>query len=353
MKTTKIMITSIVILALLFWGAIKLTNNKQAIQDEAIYASQKITEIPVKVVSPYMGSMNLQVSSTGIISPFEALTVVSETQGKVEKIYKQVGDPVRKGEVMVEIDDETIVASVLVAEANFEQLSKDIERYRRLEEGNAIAKHDLEQAEIGLKKAQADLINARKALRDTKIVAPISGIVNKKMIENGQFVSGGLPVYEIVNTSKLKIWVKIAEKDIFKIFKGQEATIRIPVLPGEEFPGKVNAIGEMADKAMKFDVEVSMTNPGARHIKAGLYAEVAFPVEASQSMIVDKVAITGSMIEPSVFVVEGNKAVKRGIVIGGSNDKYVEVISGLTAEDKVVVSGQLNLQDGNAVKIIE
>ena len=354
MKTIKQILVPLIIIALVGLAAYRLNSNKEKVQATTALASQTVSEIPVKVVSPQTGTISKQISATGIISATEELIVLSETQGKVEKIYKNVGDRVQKNQVIVEVDDETIAANVLVAEANFEQQTKDIERLQRLEQGNAISKHDLEQARIGLKKAEADLITARKALRDTKIKAPISGIINKRMVENGQFVAGGMPICEIVNTSKLKIWVKVPEKDIFKLAKGQPVNVDIPAFPGKTFSGKINSIGEKADNAMKFDAEVVMDNSdGEQRLKAGLFTEIHIPVEASETILVEKTAIVGSMKSPSVFVIDGDKAVKKEIIINESDDKFIEVVSGLKKEDRVVVSGQINLNDGDRVKIIQ
>jgi RND family efflux transporter MFP subunit len=354
MKTVKQISIALIILVLVSLAAYKLNANKEQIRETTELASQTISEIPVKIVAPQTGTINKQISTTGTVSATEELMVLSETQGKVKKIHKNVGDRVQKDEVIIEVDDEVIAANVLVAEANFEQQSKDIERLQRLEQGNAISKHDLEQARIALKKAEADLITARKALRDTKIKAPISGIINKRLVENGQFIAGGMPICEIVNTSKLKIWVKIPEKDIFKLAKGQAVNVTIPSLPGKTFNGKINSIGEKADHAMKFDAEVVMDNhKGEQRLKAGLFSEVLIPVEATETILIEKTAITGSMKNPSVFVVESDKAVKKEIITNESDEKFVEVVSGLKEEDRVVVSGQLNLNDGDRVKIIQ
>lgn len=355
MKTVKRIGTIAIVLAIIILGALQLKQNKKTIRETATLASTSITEIPIKVSQPQTATLSQEISATGILSAHEELTVLSETQGKITKVNKNVGDYVRKNDVIVEVEDETIAAQVLVAEANFEQQQKDIERYERLEKGDAIARHDLEQAKIALKKAEADLISARKALRDTKIKAPISGIVNRRMVEYGQFISGGMPICEIVNTSKLKIWIKVPEKDIFKLKKGQNVSIAIPALPGQEFTGKINSLGEKADNAMKFDAEVAMDNPGGHlHLKAGLFAEISIPGKATPTLVIEKAALVGSMTNPSVFVVnESNMAVKRNIVTHNSDEKFVEVLKGLQVTDQVVVSGQLNLQDGSRVKIIQ
>ncbi len=354
MKTVKQISIALIILVLIALAAYRLNSNKEKIKTTTALASQTISEVPVKIVSPRTGTISKQISTTGTVSASEELMVLSETEGKVRQIYKNVGDRVQKNEVIIEVDDETIAANMLVAEANFEQQTKDIERLQRLEQGNAISKHDLEEARINLKKTEADLITARKALRDTKIKAPISGIINKRLVENGQFIAGRMPICEIVNTSKLKIWVKVPEKDIFKLAKGQSVNVIIPAFPGKTFTGKINSIGEKADNSMKFDAEVIMdNNEGEQRLKAGLFSEVQIPVEASETLLIEKNAITGSMKNPSVFVVEGDKAVKKNIIINESDEKFVEVLSGLKKEDRIVVSGQLNLNDGDRVKIIQ
>lgn len=354
MKRIKKIFIPLAILILAALAAYRLNSNKEKTKADTAVASETVTEVPVKISPAATGTIRQQIATTGTLAASEELIVVSETQGKIIKVNKQVGDYVRKNDVIVETDDETIAANVLVAEANFEQQTKDLERMQRLEQGNAIAKHDLEKARIGLKKAEADLITARKALRDTKIKAPISGIINKRMVDNGEFLAGGMPVCEIVNTAVLEIWIKIPEKDIFKLDKGQAAEIIVPALPGEIFSGKISAIGEKADNSMKFDVEIQVDNPGGKqHLKAGLFSEIRIPIEATPAILIDKTALVGSMKSPSVFVAEGDQAVKKELVVSESDDKHVEVISGLKEGELVIISGQLNLNPGDRIKIVK
>lgn len=344
----------IVVLAVAVVGGIyyQLKKNKAQMTHEIEVAGQKVKAIPVKVENAKISTIDLKISSNGTLESNDQLTVVSETQGKITHVYKDLGDVVKKGDVIVKVEDETIAASVMVAEANLEQQQKDIERYKRLNEGNAITKHQLEQAEIGLKKAKADLIKAKKALDNTSITAPIRGTINKKMVTEGQFLAGGMPVCEIVDNHQLKLHVKIDGNDIYKIQKGQDVSISVPVFPGDTIPGKVTAIAVKADRAMKFDVEVTLDNTHKVALKSGLFAEVRFPVQAKETLVIRKESITGSMEKPQVFVVENGKAILKDIVTGASNEEYIEVISGLSEGDKVIYSGQINLTGNEQVKII-
>ncbi|HKJ43323.1 MAG TPA: efflux RND transporter periplasmic adaptor subunit [Sunxiuqinia sp.] len=345
----------IVVVVLLVAGGIyfQLHRNKQHLNNEIAIAERKIDAIPVKVDTAKWSTLDQTVISNGSLEANDQLTVVSETQGKITHVYKDLGDPVQKGDVIVKVEDETIAASVMVAEANVEQQQKDIERYKRLQEGNAITKHDLEKAEIGLKKAKADLIKAKKALSNTSITAPISGVINQKFITEGQWLNGGKPVAEIVDNHQLKIHVKIDGNDIYKIQKGETVNVSIPVFPERTFPGKVTAIAVKADQAMKFAVEISLDNPKDVDLKSGLYAEVDFPVKSKKGLVIPKESIVGSMEKPQVFVVENQRAVLKYIVTGISNDSQIEVISGLNEGNLVIYSGQLNLSGNEKVKIIK
>ena len=352
MKLVKNLI--IVVLVVVVAGGIyyQLRKNKEQMNHEIQVAGQKIEAIPVKIEDAKISTIDMSINSNGTLEANDQLTVVSETQGKIVHVYKDLGNAVKKGDVIVKVEDETIAASVMVAEANLEQNEKDIERFKRLSQGNAITKHDLEQVEIGLKKAKADLIKAKKALENTSITAPISGIINNKFVTEGQFLGGGMPVCEIVDNHKLKIHVKIDGNDIYRIQNGQDVTISIPVFPNDTFPGKVTAIAVKADRAMKFDVEVTLDNPSHIALKSGLFAEVEFPVRPKESLVIRKESITGSMEKPQVFVVENGKAILKNIITGASNENYIEVISGLSEGDKVIYSGQINLIGNEQVKIV-
>ena len=94
-------------------------------------------------------------------------------------------------------------------------------------------------------------------------------------------------------------------------------------------------------------------NNSKTHLRSGLYAEVDFPVKNQSKVIIPKASIVGSMESPVVFIAQNGKAIKRTLIIGQSNDKQVEVLSGLSANEQVIVSGQLNLKDGDDINIVK
>lgn len=354
MKNKKKYLLAAIIIIVIGAGWFKLRQNKQNFMKEIAFSSRQIDAIPVKVHIVSKATLEMKIKTNGILEANQQLIVLSETQGKIVHLYKKSGDFVKKGDTIAKVEDEPIMATVLLAEANFEQQKKDIDRFKRLNKEDAITKHDLEQAEIGLKKANADLITAQKTLSNTSVTAPVSGYINQKFITEGQFLSGGMPVCEIVDNDKLKLNVRVTEKDVFKIHNKQAVDIIIPVFPDNRFVGTISAIGEKADEAMNFNVEITMNNsaPGVR-LKAGLYAEVEIPVPPGEELIIRKESIIGSMEKPRVFVVNDNIATKKEIVTGESNDEFIVVLSGLNKGEQVIYSGQQNLGGGERIKIIK
>ena len=342
-----------VLVAVVLLVAFKLKGNKQRVHDEVAFSQRKVENIPVSIETVKKGTLSENVIASGTLEASEFLNLVSETQGKIVKIYKEKGDRVAAGDVIAKVDDEVIAANVLTAEANYTQFEKDVERLTRLSEENAVTKRDLEQANIGLKKAKADLITAKKALSNTSIKAPISGYINNDFITEGQLLGGGSPVCEIVNNNRLKLNIKVPENAVYKIKVGQTVVVSLSVFPDKKFSGKISAIAEKADAVLKFNVEITLDNDVNAHLKSGLYAEVELPVTNEEKLLISKIAIVESMERPVVYVASNGKAVRRTLIIGQSNNEQVEVLSGLSDGDQVIVSGQLNLKDGDDIKIIQ
>ena len=351
-KRSRLIVYAVVIVAVLF-VAFKLTSNRNEYKNEIAIAQRQVAKVAVSVDSVCNGTISENVTASGVLEASEVLNLVSETQGKIVKIYKEKGDRVAAGDIIVKVDDEVISANVLTAEANYAQFEKDIERLTRLSEENAVTKRDLEQITIGFKKAKADLITARKALSNTSIKAPISGIINNDFVTEGQLLGGGSPVCEIVNNNTLKLNIKITEYEVFKIKVGQTVSVNLTAFPEKTFSGHITSIAEKADLAMKFNVEITLVNDVTTHLKSGLYAEAVLPVKNAEKLIIKKSAIVGSMEMPVVFVAKNEKAEKRDIVIGQSNNEYVEVLRGLAKNEQLIVSGQLNIKNGDDVKVVK
>ncbi|WP_020530408.1 efflux RND transporter periplasmic adaptor subunit [Flexithrix dorotheae] len=343
----------VLVISLISIVAFTLSSNKKEMEETAASLQQKSESIPVTITSLKEEEISGNVNLNGTLEPKAELELMSETQGKVVKLFKRKGDKVSVGTLLLEVDNDLIKAQLIAAKAQFEKMEKDVARFEKLIKEDAITERDLEDARLGLKQAEASYKSIQKKLEDTYIKSPINGVIHDDYIEIGSFLSPGKKVYDIVDVSKLKLELKLPESYILEVKEGQIVEINTDVHPGESIEGKVLTIAQKADNTLKYSVEIEvLNNKKDLPLKAGMYAVANFQFTPKASVILERKAISGSLKEPSVYVVENETAKLRSIVIGRVFDDKVEVISGLKKGEKVVLSGQINLKDGTKVTAI-
>ncbi|EMR02314.1 efflux RND transporter periplasmic adaptor subunit [Cesiribacter andamanensis] len=341
---------------LLVLGAIGFTlaNNKKEMAQAAAVASQTSKAIPVVLTTPKTGAIDRSFSVNGTFAPIQSLSLMSETQGQVIKLNKRKGEAVKAGELLAQVENEVLRANVITAQANYEKAKKDLARFENLASGEAITQRQLEEVKLGYQNAEANLIMARQRLEKSRIVAPISGIINESYIEIGSFLNPGTKLFDIVNVDKLKLNAKVSEREVMLIRKGSQAKVRPNVLPDKQFEGTITAIGANADRSLKYDVEIQVDNTQETPLRAGMYGSAFFAVaDTRQALLLEREAIATSLQNPKVFVVKEGKASLKDVTIGTVANNKVEITGGLTEGEQVVLSGQINLREGTAVAVMK
>lgn len=350
-KTVFTIITVIVIGAIIF---IQLEKNKAEAKRVTELANIKGRYIPVKVKKISKDAIAIQLTSSGFLRPATDVYVVSETQGRITKIYKEKGDYVRAGETIAEVDSELLKAQFEATKAVIAQLEKDEARFLILEAKSAVTRRDLENIQLNLATNRAKLTSAKRQLADTKIKAPVSGLINDDWLENGQFLGGGSKVCNIVDIDKLKLTVKIQEAELSLVTEGQQSSITSEIYPEETFTGTVVSIAEKAGMGNSFDVEISLKNTSSNRLKAGQYVTINLKDQNVKPQIyAPRKAINGSLKDATVYVIANNKAELRKITCGTVYEKNVEILSGMNEGDVLVTSGNYSLYDGAVVKVIQ
>ncbi len=283
---------------------------------------------------------------TGTINANREVMVVSETNGKIVEVNASVGDNVTAGKSLVKVDDEVRRATLANAEAVFEKAKKDLDRYEQLNKEKSVNDAQLEATRLAFKSAEAQLIIAKRQLNDTKIVAPISGVVTSRNVEVGTVLAPGTPVANIIEISTLKIKVNVPENDVLKLKAGEKVEITNELYPDLKFYGTIKNINSKADEAHTYPVEIQMTNNSKTPLKAGMFAKIRFlSIKNRECLTIPREALVGSVRDPQVFVVENGIAKLRQIEIGIEYNNMLEIRKGLNAGEKVVTSGQINLRD--------
>lgn len=349
----KKLIYILVVVALFGAVAFTLMNNKKEMAAKAAVAQIKSEAISVQLTQARTGRIDKSFTAQGNFEPIQSLKLLSETNGQIKQVFKRKGDRVRAGELLAQVEANTVNADLSALQANYEKAKKDLGRYENLAAGEAITKKQLEDARLAVKTIEAQLVRARQLVSKTRITAPISGEINEIYVEVGSYLNAGTQLYDIVNVDRLKLNVKVSESEVLLIRKGDKVNVKADVNATQTYPGTVTAIAAQADASLKYDVEIEVKNPDHNSLRAGMYGTAAFEIaEQRDALLLPREAIVGSLQDPAVYVVENNIARFKKVKTGTVTQQQVEIVDGLTAGQQVVQSGQINLQDGIKVNVL-
>jgi RND family efflux transporter MFP subunit len=321
-------------IAILLTGVIVfvLFNNKAKIQ--ANTNDDKIDSFPVITALVEKSNVERSLNLVGTITANNDVAVVAEAVGKVTAVYAKIGDYKTAGSVLFQLDDELKEAAYKTAEVNYEKTKKDFERYQALHKDGSVTDAQLEGARLTFMSAEAQYITDRRQYNDTKIKAPISGVVTARLVDMGNYVADKAVVANIVDISKLKVKLSVAEKDAFRLKKGDEVEVATDVYPGVVFKGRIESISDKGDDSHTYPVEITLPNSRANPLKAGMFGRISFTsIKKSESLIIPRESLIGSIKDARVFVIENGAARLRKVTI--------------------VVNGQSNLKDNDKVFIKE
>ena len=316
------------------------------------------TAVPVVAHSIGLSTRAWSTTTSGIVHANTTVDVAFEVPGRVATAGPDEGQPVSSGQTIASLDPAVYRIAVEQSGAQAERTARDRDRNRPMLAAGSISPADMDHLETGARESAAAADLAKKRLADTRLTAPISGIIARRAIEVGAMVSPGQPVYTIVALDPMRVRVGVPEGDIGRITEGVAATVRIPALD-TSFAGRVSLIGVAADPTTRsYTVEISVPNP-ARRLRAGMVAEATITTKATRSAIV--VPATAVLHDgtvngtTAVYVLDrdGARAHARRVTTGAARGDSLEITSGLVANDRVIVAGQQRLRDGALVKLLD
>lgn len=349
MKKIIIILVAFTLLALIIF---RLSTNYKKVN-----ASKEVsTDLPyVSVnVSPVLKmSINDSLHLTGYMQAYSEIDIAAEAQGTITSLNAALGQEKSKGSIIATIDDKLKKLAVQTATISIAKLKKDLERYNNLYKGGTATEQQLNDAQNLYDNAEIQLEQAEKQLSDATIKSPISGVITKKQVEEGEYINIGSPVVTIVDISRLRIKLNVSEANVYQLKLNDKATITADVYPGVTFEGNISFISSQGDDSHNYPVEIVIQNNSKYPLKSGTFANVMIKLPvAAEAAYIPRESLLGSITDAEVYVAENNKAILKKITVGRGNDKYIKVISGLNEGDKVIVNGQINLSENKAIKIV-
>jgi membrane fusion protein (multidrug efflux system) len=299
------------------------------------------------------------ITLTGTLEASTDVQVSAEESGVIRQLLVDKGAYVRAGQPIARIDDQVLRAQYDQARSEAELAKETYERQRRLWEEEKIgteiaylrAKYGAETAE-----ANARMLAAR--LERTVVRAPISGVLDDRLVEVGTMVSPGTPVARIVDADPVEVTAGVPERYAAEIRPGAEVRVTIDHLGGRTFNGQVGYVGTALDQRTRtFPVEFTVANPGGV-LKPGMVARLELQRrKLSDALLVPREAVQRVSTGYMVFVVAGEGertyAEARPVQLGADAGNEVAIESGLSAGEQVIVVGQQQVANGDVVRVVE
>jgi membrane fusion protein (multidrug efflux system) len=297
---------------------------------------------PVSETLPLIGTINAN----------EMVELKSETDGIIQEIRYEAGQQVEKGQPLVLLDGSKLAASVAEAEANFRLSEVTHERSKQLLKDNLTSRQDHDQVEATFAVNQASLELKRRLLRDTRVLAPFSGIMGARPISPGQVVNRATSLGTLVDLESVKVEFEIPERYLGQIRLGQSLVFTVAAYPKEEFPGKVYFISPQVSESLRTaNIQARIANP-KHQLRPGMFASLTLTLLVRESaLVIPDVAIMNNGDTSMVFVVgKDDRASRRVIKVGERLAGRVEVISGLAEGEEVVVEGHQKVTQGALIR---
>ncbi len=312
------------------------------------------TEQPQAQVAPVVSVVTAQAEDVEItntftsnIEPFAVNNIVSQTAGRIVSIRAEVGDKVRKGQLLATMDDVNLAKTRM----QYVNDSTELARLTELYNIGAVAQADYDMAKLALNITKKTYYNLAE---NTYLRSPINGVVTARNYDKGDMYSMTQPIFVVQQIQPVKMLINVSESLFTDINKDMDFEVTVESYPGETFQGKVNLIyPTISATTHTFPVEVICQNNDQK-LRPGMFARVTANFGTNHHVVVPDVAVVkqqGSG-EHFIFVLQPDNTVKYQLVeVGKRLGNRYEIISGINEGDKIVTEGQIRLKDGMNVTV--
>lgn len=310
------------------------------------------TSVPVEVAKVARRPITASYSGTASLDAPGEAQVVSKTSGIVLAVLTEEGQRVRKGQVLARLDNDHQRLQVAQAAASVRKLESNYERSQRMVAAKLVSAESNDQIRYDLENSRATLNIAQLELSYTTIVAPISGVVAQRMVKQGNLVQLNVPMFRIVDDSRLEAVLNVPERELATMKPGLAVALQVDAVRGQQFTGKIDRISPVVDAGSgTFRVVCAFSGDGG--LKPGMFGRIGIVYDSrTDALTIPRVALLEDEGEPAVYVVRDGKAVRVPLKLGYIDGELAEVRSGLKDGDQVVTAGKVAIRDGAKVDVI-
>jgi membrane fusion protein (multidrug efflux system) len=306
----------------------------------------------VAVAEAHVGAIASYYTATATLAAEKEAQILAQVSGVVEKLRCEEGDRVAVGQILLSIDNDEYRYRLAQAEANSADLRSRFQRLEEMRRRDLVPAEQFETLKNELKAAEAEEGLARLTLSYTDVKAPFRGAVVSRLVDVGQNVNVGTPLFLFSDFDPLLARVHVPSKEFKKLKPDQEVELVLESNQ-ERLRGRIKLVSPVIDPSsgtIKVTIEVPEYPDGVR---PGDFAEVRIVTERrTESTLVPKIAMVTDRGETVVYIAADSTAERRVVEVGFEDENNLEIISGVSSGEPVVVKGQRSLKHGSPIKIL-
>lgn len=321
-------------------------------EKETVKRGEKVQPLPtvtVSVAKVTKGIAGNQVEVVGTVQAVEQAEISAKISGNIIVFSVDLGSRVKQGELLAELSAGEISAQVQQAKAQLEQARRNLAREESLLKKNAATPETVKSLGDTTRIAEAAYRETMTMLDYTRITAPFAGIVTRKLANVGDLATPGKPLLNIEEENKLQVLTDIPEAMLLRITKGDRLKIFVPSVD-LTIEGTVAEVSPTADPSSR-TAPIKLRIAANPKLRSGQFARVTLAMAQAETLMVPAGAVVPFGQMERVFVVDDGKAGLRLVRTGARGENHLEILSGLTEGETVVIAGNDKLQDGQPVNI--
>ncbi len=338
MKITKILTLTAMTAMLAGCG---LFGNKDKGEEE-----EKLPDVTVTVATAQ--DVDQFSTYTSSVEAWAVNNIAPQTTGRIQKINVEVGDFVKAGDILAEMDK----VSLVQAELQMKNYGTEYDRLKGLYDVGGLSKSDLDNAQLAYEVSKSSYDNL---LENTILRSPITGVISARNYDRGDMYAMASPLFVVQQIVPVKLNIGISEGDYTKVKKGDSVELTVEAFPDRVFTGKVNRVDPTIDPyTHTCNVEITVQNSD-RALRPGMYARVTVMIQTNHSIVIPDTAVikqTGSG-QKYVYILGSDNTVSfRVVTLGRRMEAEYEILEGIEEGETVVISGQSAIKDGVKVNVV-
>jgi membrane fusion protein (multidrug efflux system) len=309
--------------------------------------------LPIEATAVTTGSIAAFFTGTASLEAEEEALVVAKASGVATEVFVEEGQYVKKGDPLAKLDDDRPKLELERANVMLAKQQSAYDRIEGLHQKQLISSEEYERvkSDYETQKAARDLMQLE--LAHTVVRAPISGIISERLIKQGNMVTTNAATFRITDFDPLLAILHVPERELNLLRRGQKAELRLDALPGQLFTGTIKRISPIVDPSTgTFKVTVEVRDRSQK-LKPGMFGRVQIVYDTHANvLVVPKEAVLSEDDQSTVFVVRDSLAFRQAVETGYTDERHIEIISGVTEGDLIITTGQSSLRDSSKVEVI-